>query len=298
MRATPRTAGRPRAWVGAALLALGLGACGVEEPPPATTPEVTDARGDTGAAAADAAPLRVDHGAANRATLARIGHAGVHGRLLNAAGEPAGGARVFLLARPAQDAAPSGAGGAPMAEASVIEDGSFALPAAVVGETPLVVWALHPSHVDWSLEVVGGLDWVDLGVHRLQAGRMLRGRVAVAGGDVAPPEAVVSVEADGAEADAGWKRLPGRERGITARARPDGGFELGPLPAAGRVTVGAVAPGFRRALRRGLELSGTSEDLLLELEPGTSLRGRVQDATGAPIARARVEVWPQDSDLP
>ncbi len=291
-------------WGGAALLALAITACGVEEPPPAPPPSGGAAGADDASAPAVAAPaLRVDQAAAGRAALARLGDSGVHGRLMDADGEPAVGARVYLLAAAAPgEAAPAEAGqepaGAPLAEASVVEEGVFALPSELGGVTKLVVWAVFPGHADWRAEVAAGAGWLDIGVRQLERGRVILGRVGISGTGAAPPDAVVRVETDEASRSDGLLRVPGRERGIWARANADGRFELGPVPEAGVVTISAVAPGFRRALRRDLELSGLNREVLLELQVGTALRGVVHTGTGDPVAGARIEAWPQDSELP
>ena len=76
-----------------ALLASALAGCGADPTPPAGSGAAAAA---TPPPAAAATSSREDLAAARAAALAKLGGAGIHGRLLTHEGEPATGARVLL----------------------------------------------------------------------------------------------------------------------------------------------------------------------------------------------------------
>ena len=200
MSASPLRRGSARGR--AALLTCLLAGCGAENPPP---PAATGALGAEGGAVLGApaptsrSPAAAARAAMPRADLDKLGAAGFHGRLFDADGEPAVGARVFLLAaRPdARGAASRALQQAPLSEASVVEGGVFALPVEQGSASRYVVWALHPEHADWNapLDAAGG--WVDLGVRRMSRGRTIHGSVTVLSSGAAAPNATVRMEAGG-----------------------------------------------------------------------------------------------------
>jgi len=272
-----------------ALLASALAGCGAEPAPPAGAGATAAA---TPTPTAIATSSREDLAAARAAALAKIGGAGIHGRLLTHEGEPAVGARVLLRSRlPADEDAQA-------VEVPVIEDGTFALPVTGANDRDVELWALHPGHADWSrtVEVRGG--WLDVGVHRLAPAQTLRGAVLTDAEGAALAAATVRVAMLRSTADRALPRAPGREDGIASKTDTEGRFELGPLPLQGFATLTAVAPGFLREVRQRIDLAANPDTITFRLKPGTAIEGVVRDDHGGPISGARVDAWPQDSELP
>jgi protocatechuate 3,4-dioxygenase beta subunit len=83
--------------------------------------------------------------------------------------------------------------------------------------------------------------------------------------------------------------------GPSARARTDGTFSIDGL-AAGVYELVAEASGFQPATRRGVEVAPATEPepILLVLEPGAALAGRVLDRDGEPVADVFVRVHDAD----
>ena len=118
----------------------------------------------------------------------------------------------------------------------------------------------------------------------MQTGRTIRGTVTVVRTRRRGPLATIRIE-------------PGSP--LTTLTSTDGSYELGPVPTTGLVSMSATAAGYMRALRNDVDL-GTPGDLRVHfrLQPGESIAGRVMDRDGTPVGGARLEAWPQDSELP
>lgn len=285
----------------AALIGLALAACSEATPPPGGAQGAGEQAPTPAGRGSQAAAQRVEVPARQQRELIQLGPEGVFGRLLNADGAPAVGARVFLLVdgpdprRGAVQEVPS----KPLAATSALADGRFALPLSIPTAGDGVIWALLPGHADLSAGVGDESGWRDLGVLQLTRGRVVKGSVTKLGSGEPIAHATVRVTPSRAELDAGLRRIPGREDGIVAHTGTDGRFELGPLPVTGKVTFSATASGFSRRLQTGFDLGGEhNQQAHFVLEQGTRLLGSVRHADGAPIAAARIEAWPQDSTLP
>ena len=284
-----------------ALLALVLTACGDATPPPGSAQGAVKSAPRPLTRGRQPAAPRVEAAAYQQQELAQLGPTGVFGRLLDADGAPAVGARIFLLAGSPdpRSGAASDATSKPLVAASALVDGRFALPCSVAANADGVVWALLPGHADLSTQISGAGNWRDLGVLQLTRGRLVKGSVTVLGSGEPIAHATVRVTPSRAELDAGLRRVPGREGGIAARAGLDGRFELGPLPTTGEVTFSATARGFSRQLQIGVDLGGAPDQQVhFVLKRGTELSGLVRRSDGAVVAGARIEAWPQDSELP
>ncbi|MEM7244822.1 MAG: carboxypeptidase regulatory-like domain-containing protein [Acidobacteriota bacterium] len=119
----------------------------------------------------------------------------------------------------------------------------------------------------------------------------LRGRVLSLDGEPLADARVVVNRQDPVETEQGriswWQLTDGRH---VPRTDDDGRFELDWLPP-GRYEVEAGKEGWLPAGTESLELHGGDVvDLVLELDPGASLTGRVVDESGVPVGGAEVKV--------
>lgn len=190
----------------------------------------------------------------------------VEGQLLDERGAPLAGARLTLWG-PARTV---GRGSLePLAVTSrTASDGSFRLDGAGAAGNQLRIEAPGRATLELLDVKAGRLPRAV----RLQAGRVLTGRVLEADGRTPAASALVRFEGRGATR---W-----------VEAGPDGAFVLdGAAPVAGLVRVEAGERG-----RVSVAVDGRGSDAgTLRLEPGAVLRGRVVDAaSGSGIPRARV----------
>ncbi len=126
----------------------------------------------------------------------------------------------------------------------------------------------------------------DFGKVVLRPGAGLRGRVVDGAGKPVRGAEVFLLEEEPRTPQTA--ALDGRPSVITSAG---GEFALSDLPVAAPVHLLARAPGYAAALARGVR-PPLDRPLVIPLEKGTSLRGRVVDEARAPIAGATVEaVW-------
>lgn len=238
-----------------------------------------------------------------RATFAQ----GLHGLAVDADQRPLADVQVYLLeslsnaplALPVlvQQGLPMG----PLAETRTGADGTFAIGLQLANETIYELRLVSPRHADTrlgDLRVLPG-EWHDVGAVVLRQGTVVRGRVTVAGTSIPVPQAIVTIEAGTTFEDLAVRALPGRERGLSAIADALGDYEIRNAPSRGVVVASAAAPGFARVQRQNLELD-SARPLAVDfaLPPGHSIRGRLVDDRGQPIARGRVEAWPMQTAAP
>jgi len=195
----------------------------------------------------------------------------------------------------------------PLAATRSGPDGSFAVGLQVPTEKLYELRLLSPRHARvrlGDLRVLPG-EWHDVGAVILEPGRSIRGRVTIAGTETPVPQAVVSLSSGSVFDDVALRALPGFEHGHVAAVDAQGYYELTQAPTRGLFQLSAVAPGFARALRQGIDLgaaagSAEAQDLVLDfgLLPGLAIAGLVVDAAGTAVAQARVEAWPQGAAAP
>lgn len=197
----------------------------------------------------------------------------------------------------------------PLAATRSGPDGSFAVGLQVPTEKLYELRLLSPRHARvrlGDLRVLPG-EWHDVGAVILEPGRSIRGRVTIAGTGTPVPQAVVSLSSGSVFDDVALRALPGFEHGHIAAVDAQGYYELTQTPTRGLFQLSAVAPGFARGLRQGIDLgagdaAAASSDGTLVVDfgllPGLSITGLVVDAAGAAVAQARVEAWPQGAATP
>jgi protocatechuate 3,4-dioxygenase beta subunit len=214
-------------------------------------------------------------GAGQRVELLLVAGPSIGGRALAPDGKPAAGAAV--RAEPEV-----GFGVSRLAAADA--DGRFEISGLVPGTYRLI--AHHP---DWAVGVAGGLH---LERADLDAEVVLAPPVRVTGRLVDPDQrprrgTVALQDLDGVAAPRSLALL------IRADAGDDGRFALERVPPGSHslaVTASGVAP---RRIAADVGGRGDVVDLGdVVLEPGPQIRGRVRDATGAPVADAAVRtIW-------
>ncbi|HLU46983.1 MAG TPA: carboxypeptidase-like regulatory domain-containing protein, partial [Planctomycetota bacterium] len=167
-------------------------------------------------------------------------------------------------------------------------DGRFVFPHVGAGKQRISVSApgllplLRSFEVEWS-------EAYDLGVLRLDRGKIVRGVVRAADGSPISEARVLAMQTDPGMFGFGSAMKDTLTGRITTASGPDGTFVLSGLgPHA--YTVAAIAPGFGRGEKRVSRPEDTEEAWVeILLEPGVTIRGRVIDeVTGDPISGARV----------
>lgn len=191
---------------------------------------------------------------------------------------------------------------APIASAVTAADGTFAVGLGVAQQKVYDLFVLSDHHATVRLTGLRLLPdtWHDLGVLTLDIGTTIRGRVTIAGQPGMPvPQAVISVSSGGVFADAAMRALPDEQGALVAQVRQDGTYELQHAPTTGIVRIAAIAPGFARVVKQGVELqAGVAVTVDFELPPGKTLSGTVRTSTGVPIANARIEAIPKQANMP
>ncbi|MCX4247076.1 carboxypeptidase regulatory-like domain-containing protein [Paraliomyxa miuraensis] len=218
---------------------------------------------------------RVDEHALSVGTLvitlspdAPAARATIAGRVLDPVGEPLPGARV--LSDPASDE--------PSAEAVTDEDGAFVLHDLVPG--PHRVEARHPGFAPvWASGVPAGADALVL---QLSPGASIVGTIALADGTTIPGATVVALRHTG--------RLARASQAQTTVFDTEGEYRLDGLPPGTYDVIGGAA-GHALVRVSSVELDASAVEVPLVLPAGGTISGRVIDErTGAPVPRARVEV--------
>lgn len=230
---------------------------------------------------------------------------GVRGRAVDAAGKPIAGARALLVEAPDDNLATlwlamqHGVPVLPTAESLTDATGAFALglrQPTSRGHVVRIVAAGHADSRSGTLRIQPA-EWLDLGTLALEAGAVVRGRVTIEGTQVAIPNALVTVRSGIPFEDLQVAAVAGREQGLCARTDAAGLYEIPHVPSQGAVTVAAAASGFARMVRPGIELTGKDRhELDFALPRGMTVAGRVVDASGPPVAEARVLAWPHHND--
>lgn len=197
----------------------------------------------------------------------------------------------------------------PLAATRSGPDGSFAVGLQVPTEKLYELRLLSPRHARvrlGDLRVLPG-EWHDVGAVILEPGRSIRGRVTIAGTETPVPQAVVTLSSGSVFDDVALRALPGFEHGHVAAVDAQGYYELTQAPTRGLFQLSAVAPGFARSLKQGIELgtgdaaaTATDGPVVVDfgLLPGLAITGLVVDAGGTAVPQARLEAWPQAAATP
>ena len=230
---------------------------------------------------------------------------GVRGRAVDAEGKPIPGARALLVEAPDDNLATlwlamqHGVPVLPTAESVTDAMGSFALGLRQTTNRGHVVRIVAPGHADGRSGTIRiqTAEWLDLGTLALQRGVVVRGRVTIEGTQVAIPNALVTVRSGIPFEDLQVAAVAGREQGLGARTDAAGVYEILHVPGQGAVTVAAAASGFARMARPNIELAGKERhEVDFALPRGMTVSGRVLDASGPPVAGARVLAFPHHND--
>lgn len=156
-------------------------------------------------------------------------------------------------------------------------DGQFAIPAAVAGLVEVRVTA--PQRVGWVWQ--GSLDsarrTLDLGELRMRAGRLLRGRVVVGDGSSLAGRMLM---AHFAVASSGMAK----EIRAGTRIRSDGTFELAAPVPFGEVQWRLGAGALLATTPTVTQVTAESGEVELQVASPQSIRGRVVDRDGKPVA--------------
>ncbi|MBL8750257.1 MAG: carboxypeptidase regulatory-like domain-containing protein [Planctomycetes bacterium] len=292
---------------GAAVWALSRRAPEAPPPPPPTPPHEAEAEPEDARAVPQAAPSTARELAQELPPATGLSPAqGWRGVVLDEANRPLPAVAVHLLESPSNDplavalVAERRLSPAPLATIRTASDGTFALGLPVtqdrVYELFFVAANRAPTRVT-GLRLLSD-QWFDLGIVVVGTGTVLRGRVEIAGSGAPVPSAMVTVETGTTFVDAALRALPDGERSLSTTVDAHGRYEL-LVPRVGTVRVTAMAPGFARAVRTGLDL-GTQPlpDVDFALPAGLTIRGRVHERNGAGVASARIEAWPEQAALP
>lgn len=225
------------------------------------------------------------------------------GRVVDGRNRPLVGARVVLRRSPAPGgssrrpfwAPPAGERGA--IEATTDAQGRFAVAEVPASEVDLFVSRSGFTPL-WqrNRQLPAGQGAWDLGTVVLQPGVTLAGRVVdPSGKPVAEARVFRATEVTHPEA----LELQLRDEEPDTKSRPDGGFQLADLPAGKPVHLFVTAPDHLPAAVQGIR-PPTEKPVVVRLEPGGRLAGRVLDDQGAPVADAEVSLaWrPMLEDLP
>lgn len=273
--------------------------------PSASGPAATAGEPAPSAAGAPAAPATAQRIDVPTVDSGRNLPQGVRGRAVDAAGKPIAGARALLVEAPDDNLATlwlamqHGVPVLPTAESLTDATGAFALglrQPTSRGHVVRIVAAGHADSRSGTLRIQPA-EWLDLGTLALEAGAVVRGRVTIEGTQVAIPNALVTVRSGIPFEDLQVAAVAGREQGLCARTDAAGLYEIPHVPSQGAVTVAAAASGFARMVRPGIELTGKDRhELDFALPRGMTVAGRVVDASGPPVAEARVLAWPHHND--
>ena len=231
---------------------------------------------------------------------------GVRGVVVDPAGGPVAEAQVYLMEGQGANVFETlikmqrGQVFPPVARAVTDAGGQFQLGLEqALPDKTFEVRVLSPRFMDARVPnlSVRAAEWVELPPIKMQQGAMVHGRITVAGSSMLPiAGAEVSVKQAG-----GFGELappPGRENGIVATTDGSGSFRLENVPP-GAVNIAAVAQGFARVERQGVNIDGAAQnEVNLELPTGLSISGMVVDATGAPISHAKLTAVAISSKTP
>lgn len=298
------------ALLGAGLAAWLLVAGDAPSRPDSPVPAGPDPAAGTGETAVGAAGAQASAAAAQRIDVPTVDSGrnlpqGVRGRVLDAVGQPVAGARALLVEAPDDNLATlwlamqHGVPVLPTAESVTDAMGSFALGLRQPTSRGHVVRVVAPGHADGrsgTIRIQPG-EWLDLGTLALERGVMVRGRVTIEGTQVAIPNALVTVRSGIPFEDLQVAAVAGREQGLSARTDAAGVYEISHVPEKAAVTVAAAASGFARMVRPNIELAGKERlELDFALPRGMTVSGRVLDASGPPVAEARVLAFPHHND--
>lgn len=168
-------------------------------------------------------------------------------------------------------------------------DGTFVVRPVAAGRVAFVAVAdgLAPSPIE-ELAVVDGGTYADLEL-RLQDGRTVKGRVV---DDEQKPVAGAVVELRPWERpdDPQFLKMMLKIRRVEVTSGADGTFEARGLTGE-RLVATASKPGYTTATRMGVK--STEPEIVIEIQRGAIVRGKVVDADGKPIARFRVDTRSQ-----
>jgi protocatechuate 3,4-dioxygenase beta subunit len=230
---------------------------------------------------------------------------GVTGRVLAANGMPLPGVRVYLQKAAQANLAELLANQQrnvqqpPVAESTTDDAGVFRLGLRRLPDNR--TFDLHlvdDEHADRKVPniTIFPEQWFQAGDLRLDLGATVTGRVTVAGSGGLPIEGATVEIQPVAFPTAGT--IPGRESGLVATSDAGGYFEARNVPE-GSITISAVADGYAidRKLNVQVERSARN-DFVFELQRGLSIAGIVVDATGKPVAQARLTARALSSKKP
>ena len=159
----------------------------------------------------------------------------------------------------------------------------------VLRDLPAVRLDIHARSTGFAPLVVRGVELppgrrpVDLGTLMLEPGVTIRGSVADPEG-----QPIAGAEVWRTPADQGTRLgHVHQDAAADTRTGEDGRFELVDLAPGTRLDLAVDADGFLPARVRGVE-APTAEPVVLLLRPAASVRGRVENADGEPVAGAEV----------
>ena len=221
---------------------------------------------------------------------------GLLGRIVDPLGNPIQGATIDLMEGIARNPfdvlviAERGVVVPPTARATSGPDGRFAVGAQSVSPHGYTLRARAANFAETTLAEVTMFAgrFSDLGDVRLERGVALTGRVTVQGSEGFPvPGATITARPVGLTPLAA--PTADREDGVTVACDATGTFRFDSLPV-GMIQLVAVAPDFARVVRPAVDLRmGTENTCNFELPRGAVIRGFVRDATGRPLAGARLD---------
>ncbi|MEZ5963743.1 MAG: carboxypeptidase-like regulatory domain-containing protein [Planctomycetota bacterium] len=232
---------------------------------------------------------------------------GVRGRVLSPTGVPTKGCSVFLVESSTgadlfrmMQMAQKGITLPPIASIKTDDKGTFALGLeACDPNKALEIRVVSDTYADFTYPGVRlqPNDWYDAGDIKLLPGLTLQGQVTVAGTNGMPiAEAEVSIRPASGAFDVSL--IPGRERGIIIKTDAGGFYRATNVPA-GLHNVAAVAPGYARLIHSNVTVNEQSENRLnFDLAQGLSIQGKVIDASGNGVARAKVMAVAMSSKTP
>ena len=215
------------------------------------------------------------------------------GQVVDAQGQPVAGARVVL--RPA--ARPGFPALDPRAEADLPEDdparaksgeqGRFQVEACPAGEFDAEVTraGFAPAYRR-GVQAIGGKGPVDLGTIALAPGARLAGRVVDNRSQPVPEAEIFLLAAPPRGFD---PEDSVRERKPQASSGPDGRFEIADLPKGIPHYLVTRAAGYLPSVLSSVR-APLKEPLVVRLQRGAPLAGRVVDQAGKPVEEARVEL--------